>query len=194
MAARRSADHPAAPAGPAVGEWVELGRVLRPHGLDGSLLVALHSDDPANLIAAKSLRLAGAPGSIPFRVARAEPAGAGSGGRARVRLWLVGLESRERAARFAEARVLLAAADLAALPEGEFYWRELLGLAAFSGDGERLGVVAEILPTAGTDVLVIRREGPDLLVPAVQGMVSRLDRERGELWLDLPRTGVEASP
>jgi len=41
---------------------------------------------------------------------------------------------------------------------------------------------------------VIRRAGPDLLVPAVQGMVARLDRGRGELWLDLPRTGVEAAP
>jgi 16S rRNA processing protein RimM len=183
-----------APDGTADGDWVELGRVLRPHGLDGALLVALHSDDPGNLIAARSLRLAGEPGTIPFRVARAEPVGAGPGGRARVRLSLVGLESRERAARFADARVLLAASELAALPEGEFYWRDLLGLAAFSTAGEPLGVVTEILPTAAADVLVIRRDGPDLLVPAVQGMVSRLDRERGELWLDLPRAGIEASP
>jgi 16S rRNA processing protein RimM len=182
------------PTGSAEGDWVELGRVLRPHGLDGALLVALHSDDPANLIAAHSLQLAGEPGTIPFRVARVEPAGFGSGGRARVRLWLVGLESRERAARFAQAAVLLAAADLPALPEGEFYWRDLLGLAAFSAEGESLGTVAEILPTAASDVLVIRRAGPDLLVPAVQGMVARLDRERGELWLDLPRAGVEVSP
>jgi 16S rRNA processing protein RimM len=195
LAASRSADHTAAPTGPAEGDWVELGRVLRAHGLDGALLVALHSDDPTNLIAAKSLRLAGEPGTIPFRVARVEPSGAGSGGRARVRLWLVGLESRERAERFADARVLLAAADLAALPEGEFYWRDLLGLTAVSvADGETLGTVAEILPTAASDVLVIRRAGPDLLVPAVQGMVARLDRGRGELWLDLPRTGVEAAP
>ena len=84
---------------------VELGRVVRPHGLDGCLLVGLHSDDPSNLIAANELRLTGEMGEIPFRVASAEPAGAGPGGRARVRLWLVGLDTRERADRFAGAGV-----------------------------------------------------------------------------------------
>jgi 16S rRNA processing protein RimM len=160
--------------------------VLRPHGLDGSLLVALHSDDPSNLIAARELRLAGEPGTIPFRVASAEPAGQGPGGRARVRLALVGLETRERAQLFAGAAVLLAEADLAQLPEGEFYWRDLLGLRVLGRDGRELGTLAEILPTAGADVFVVRRDGPDLLLPAIDSLIVRVDRERGELWLDPP--------
>jgi ribosomal 30S subunit maturation factor RimM len=105
LAATRHANDTAARA--ADRDWVELGRVLRPHGLDGCLLVALHSDDPSNLIAAKELRLTGEMGEIPFRV-------------------------------------------------------------------------------AGADVLVIRGAGPDLLLPATTDLIVRLDRERGELWLDPP--------
>ena len=42
--------------------WVELGRVLRPHGLDGGLLVALHGDDPSNLLSAETIALRSSPG------------------------------------------------------------------------------------------------------------------------------------
>jgi 16S rRNA processing protein RimM len=167
-------------------DWVELGRVVRPHGLDGCLLVGLHSDDPSNLIAAEELRLTGEMGEIPFRVSSAEPAGAGPGGRARVRLWLVGLDSRERADRFTGVGVMVPASGLAELPEGEFYWRDLIGLRALDRDGAELGRLAEIVPTAGADVLVIRRAGPDLLLPATSELILRLDREKGELWLDPP--------
>jgi 16S rRNA processing protein RimM len=161
--------------------------VQKPHGLDGCLIVGLHSDDPANLIAARELRLTGQPGTIPFRVASAEPAGEGPGGRARVRLRLVGLDTRERAEEFSGAGVLVRASQLAALPDGEFYWRDLLGLRTLDLAGECLGTLVEIVPTAGADVLVVRGEGGDLLLPATSSLIVRLDRERGELWLDPPR-------
>jgi len=187
VASSRSANSTAAPQGRAARDWVELGRVLRSHGLDGSLLVALHSDDPTNLIAARELRLAGEPGTIPFRVVHAESAGQGPGGRARVRLELAGLENRERAQLFAGAAVLVAEAGLQPLPEGEFYWRDLLGLRALGRDGAELGTLVEIVPTAGADVFVLRRpSGPDLLLPATDALILKVDRERSELWLDPP--------
>ncbi len=185
MAASGSANEIAAAPGVAGRDWVELGRVLRPHGLDGALLVALHSDAPDNLLAAGTVALRATPGTIPFRVERADFAGMGPGGRARVRLWLVGLDSRERAERFAGAALLVPPEALPTLPAGEFYWRDLIGLEARARDGARLGRVAELVATGAADVLVLRREGrTDLLLPVVEGLIRSLDRERGELWLD----------
>ena len=185
MAATRHANETAAPRA-ADRDWVELGRVLRPHGLDGCLLVALHSDDPSNLIAAKELRLTGEMGEIPFRVSSAEPAGAGPGGRARVRLTLVGLDSPDRAKLFVGAGVLVSESDLAELPEGEFYWRDLLGLRAVDKSGALLGTLAEILPTAAADVFVVRGDSGDLLLAATDSLIVSVDRARGELVLDPP--------
>jgi 16S rRNA processing protein RimM len=185
LAASGGANEIAAAPGVAGRDWVELGRVLRPHGLDGGLLVALHGDAPENLLAASEVALKGAPGTIPFAVERADFAGMASGDRARVRLWLAGLDGRERAERWTGAALLVPPSALPELPEGEFYWRDLIGLEARTRDGAPLGRVAEIVATGGADVLALRRDGrADLLLPVVDGLIVRLERERGLLVLD----------
>lgn len=196
MAASGSANEIAATPGVAGRDWVELGRVLRPHGLDGGLLISLHSDDPQNLLSAPTIALRAAPGTIPFRVESAESVGAGPGGRSRLRLFLEGIDSRERAVVWMDAAVLVPPAALRALPEGEFYWRELIGLEALTSDGALLGRVAEILATGAADVLVLRRTGrPDLLLPVLDGLIVRLDREKSELTLDpAPEFLAETAP
>jgi len=187
VAASGRADEIAAAPGVAARDWVELGRVLRPHGLNGGLLVSLHSDDPTNLLDAPTVALRAAPGTIPFRVESAAPAGAGPGGRHRLRLHLAGIDSRDRARAWLDAAVLVPPGNIQALPEGEFYWRDLIGLEARSADGASLGRVDEILATAGADVLVIRRAGlRDLLLPVVREWILRVEREKSELWLDPP--------
>ena len=187
MAATRRANEIAAAPGVAARDWVELGRVIRPHGLAGGLLVSLHGDDPSNLLRSPTVALRAAPGTIPFKVESAEPAGAGPGGRQRLRLILQGIDSRDRALVWADAAVLVPLGAIRALPEGEFYWRDLIGLEARSADGASLGRIAEIVATGAADVLVIRRDGRrDLLLPMVTDWIVRLEREPGELWLDPP--------
>ncbi len=171
--------------------WVEVGRVLRPNGLDGSLVVKLHGEDPQNLLESDRLRLCGGAGSIPFVPVKAESTGPAAGGRARVRIWLRGLSSREKARVWSGAAVEIPEAALRPLPEGEFYWREILGLRARLPDGALLGSVEDIWATASADVLVIRRGSKRFLVPAADGFLTRVDREAGELWIDPPAELLE---
>ena len=178
---------PAPPEGGA--KDVELGRVQRPHGLDGGLLVVLYGDDPANLLAAPEVLLRGAPGEIPFLRRAAEDAGPSREGHARVRLWLEGITDRACAERWSGARLLIAEHLLERLPEGEFYWRDLIGAACRLPDGTPLGTVEEIWPTAGHDVLVVRDGGRTRLLPATDQVLVRLDRLEGgrrELTVDPP--------
>jgi len=74
---------------------IEVGRVLRARGLEGELQVALHGDDPSNLLRARRVLLDAAPGCIPYLVERAEPLPHGRGEAPRVRLKLLGLDRRE---------------------------------------------------------------------------------------------------
>ena len=171
--------------------WVEIGRVVRPHSLKGALLVQLHGDDPGNLSGAESVVLSGKSGETELRLRRSAPAGHASGGGVRIRIWLDGLESRDAAEAWIGARLSIAEGDLRTLPDGEYYWRELLGLRCRLPGGDELGVLEEIWPTGSHDVLVIRGPEQQHLVPALRGVLVRLDRERGELWIDPPEGLVD---
>jgi 16S rRNA processing protein RimM len=166
--------------------WVEIGRVERARGLDGSLLVSLHGPDPASLLAAAEVSLQGDPGSIPFRVLRAHDRGSARGGRARVELQLAGLASRELAREWTGARVSIARSALPELAEGEYYAHDLVGLEVRSADGRVVGRVQEIWPTPGHDVLVVATGGEPVLIPAISPLLVRVYLEARELWIDPP--------
>jgi 16S rRNA processing protein RimM len=156
--------------------------------LDGGLLVALHSDDAANLHGASQLVLSGTPGDVPFGVRRIEVNGRSA------RIWLDGMIDRTSAERWAGAAVCIPEAALPALPDGEFYWREIIGTRCRLPDGQTLGTVREIWPTGSNDVLVVEGASGTVLVPATEEVLVRLDRAAGELWIDPPAGLLDAEP
>ena len=64
----RATVEPARDSFPGSESWVEIGEVVRAHGLDGTVLVQLYGDDPGNLTEVKSVQLRGGPGTVEFRV------------------------------------------------------------------------------------------------------------------------------
>lgn len=172
--------------------WVEVGQVARPHSLHGVLVVGLYGDDPENLIRCSRILLRGGPGSLEFEVVSASPAGSHRSGRARIRLKLAGIESREQAELWVGARVSIPQGSLRALPDGEYYWRDILGLRCLTLGGEEVGKIEEIWPTAGSDVLVVRSASRTLLVPALRQVLVRVELDRGEVWIDPPEGLLEA--
>ena len=69
------------------------------------------------------------------------------------------------------------------LPEGEFYWFEIEGLAVYAADGSALGHIAEIIYTGSNDVYVVRHDADELLVPALKSVIRTIDVTRGEVHL-----------
>ncbi len=161
--------------------WVEIGRVRRPHGLGGALLIALYGDDPSNLRAVEEVYLEGRDGGACMKVTSI-----GSGAADRIRVELEGVEGREGAERWKGAKVCIRESQIQPLPEGEFYWREVLGLECHYPDGRPLGTLKEIWTTGSNDVLVLESDGEQLLIPALRGVIQRLDREHGRLILNPP--------
>ena len=80
-------------------------------------------------------------------------------------------------------------ADRAALPElpsDEFYWSDLLGLQVVTADGEGLGELVDIIETGSNDVYVVKKNGREVLVPALEDVVMSVDLAGGRMTVSLP--------
>jgi 16S rRNA processing protein RimM len=66
--------------------------------------------------------------------------------------------------------------DQARKAAGDAYlWSDLIGLAVVTPDGRALGAVAEIIRAGETDVLVVRGETGETLLPALESVIREVD-------------------
>jgi 16S rRNA processing protein RimM len=117
-------------------EWVSIGRVGRPHGLDGSFVVEAASEEPGRFAPGARLYVE----REPARVVECKRAG----NRLVVRL--------DRPARRGAA-LELRAAELPAPEEGSYYVFELVGLEVEEEGGRPLGRVQDVAAGVANDVL-----------------------------------------
>lgn len=164
-----------------------VGRIVRPHGIRGELVVEVRTDDP-------ELRLA------PGAVLATDPAGAGPLAISQTR-WhsgrllasFRGVEDRDQAEQLRGTLLLVDSADLEEIADpDEFRDHQLIGLAVVGPGGELVGEVADVLHH-GQDLLVVagagQRSGTEILVPFVAAIVPEVNLEAGRLVID-PPTGL----
>ncbi|MER7456162.1 ribosome maturation factor RimM [Micromonospora sp. NPDC126480] len=170
-----------------------VGRIGKPHGIRGEVTVEVRTDEPEARFA---------PGSV----LRTDP---GANAPAEPGAYQVPAELTVESARWHQSRLLVAfegvldrdvaealrgtllGVDSAGVtpPEDpeEFHDHQLVGLAAVTPAGERLGEVARIDHAPASDLLVLRRPGGrDALIPFVKAIVPEVDLAGGRVVIDPP--------
>jgi 16S rRNA processing protein RimM len=142
-------------------ELVQVGRVGKPHGLDGSFFVEQASEDPERFAVDAVLHV----GGEPARVVSSKR----SGGRPVIRL------DREvdRGAELTVPRESLPPTE-----ENEYYAYELVGLEVEEEGGRPLGRVAQVAPGVANDVLEL---DSGVALPLVEACVREVDLGRGRI-------------
>ncbi len=72
------------------------------------------------------------------------------------------------------------------LPEGTYYWYELMGMEVFSETGEALGAIVDIFETGSNDVYVIKRGKKEVYIPATKEVIRQVDRKAKRMVIHLP--------
>jgi len=159
-------------------EYLPVGRVLRPHGIRGVLLVESESDFGSSMSAGSKVYL-GDEDSI-FTVQSFNKH------RKQFLLKLENLDSREAAEAYRDRTILILFENSEPLAENVFYHWQLKGLQVVKNDGEVLGKLVDIVVTGANDVYVVRTESEEeVLLPAIESVVEEVDLERGEMIVNI---------
>ncbi|ADE12963.1 ribosome maturation factor RimM [Sideroxydans lithotrophicus] len=82
---------------------------------------------------------------------------------------------------------LLIAVPRDSLPEqqeGEYYWSDLIGLSVENLAGEKFGTVDSLLETGANDVLVVKGEGGETLMPFIASVIRQVDLQNKLIRVD----------
>jgi 16S rRNA processing protein RimM len=139
-----------------------IGRVGRPHGLDGSFVVEQASDDPRRWQPGARLLVDGHP---------AEVVAARAVGRGRRAIRLDRPVERG-------AQLTILASDLPPAAPGSWYAFELVGLLVEDEEGAPIGEVVAVHPGVANDNLEL---GDGRLLPLIDDAVRDVDLQRGRV-------------
>lgn len=162
-----------------------VGRVAKAHGISGELVVDVRTDDPdvrfapGATLRAKKPR---SPGPVrSYVVESARPHGA------RLLVRLAGVDDRDGADAMRGSLFVIDSDDLPPIDEPDTYYdHQLEGLRVRTKAGQEIGVVAEVLHTNGGELLSVRSESGEVLVPFVSAIVTSVSLDDGTLEIEPP--------
>jgi 16S rRNA processing protein RimM len=173
---------------PAAAQRVTVGRVLRPHGLRGEVVVEVLSDVPGRLDPGSKVLLEESAGSE-----RKEPALLIVGSREHksgALLRFAGVDDRDAAEALRGVWLEVDESDVPAAPPGTYYQFQLLGCRCRTPEAE-LGRVVGLIEDGGGHLLAVSDGQRELLVPFVERFLRRVDVAAGTIDLALPPGLVE---
>ncbi len=85
-----------------------------------------------------------------------------------------GCDDRTSAEKYKGLLVAVPRSSLPQQAEDEYYWSDLIGLKVLNLAGESLGVVDNLMDTGANQVLCVRGEGGEVLIPFIASAIQQV--------------------
>jgi 16S rRNA processing protein RimM len=177
-------DHPGQPleptGSPVSGEpvFLAVGKLRRPHGVHGEMLMDVLTDFPERL--APGVRVFIGEDHQPFLIRSC---------RSQMEALLVafqGYATPEAVGLLRNRLVCVRADEIPDLGEGEYYHHEILGMKVVDEGGALIGFITDILESAAHDIFVVQTEDKkEVLIPMTDEVVLKVDLKRREMQVRL---------
>ena len=148
--------------------YLTVGFLRRPHGVQGEIIMDLHTDFPDRMKKGRKLFVGNA--YEPMTLTNVRPHQSG------LIVKFKGFETPEEAGKLRNQWVYIKAKDASPLPEGQIYQHKLFRFRVIDENDNALGELVEIIETGANDVYVVRDDsGKELLLPAIPSVILELD-------------------
>ena len=151
--------------------YLTVGFLRRAHGVQGEILMDLHTDFPDRMKRGRKLFIG--ENYQPVTLTSVRPHHLG------LLVKFKDIETPEEASLLRNQWVYIKAKDAPPLPEGQIYQHELFGFQVLDENDKVLGELVEILETGANDVYIVKTEaGKEILLPAIPSVILRIDPAR----------------
>lgn len=169
-------------------KFLQLGDILRPHGVRGELRVRVLTEYPDRLPELKRVYLGATPFDpkpTPYTITNVRF------DRQYALMTLKEVDDRDAADRLRGLSLMVAIEDAVPLEEGEVYLFQLIGMrVVIEATGEDIGEIIDIAETGGNDNYIVKSEAlGEFAIPAIPQVVLRIDTE-GQRVLIQPMDGL----
>ncbi|HKT81429.1 MAG TPA: ribosome maturation factor RimM [Vicinamibacterales bacterium] len=167
-------------------EMAVVGRIARPHGIRGQVIVNLETDFPHERFqqgAELFIKRGGQVDAVVVDAVRFH--------RERPVIALRGVEDMNAAVALRGAELRVPIERLAALPRGTYYRHDLVGCRVETQSGETIGEVADVEGSTGGSRLVVATEKGEVLVPLVETICVVIDPGAKRIVIDPPEGLLE---
>ena len=101
-----------------------------------------------------------------------------------VLMTLEGVDTMELAERMRFTKLYAKEEELPKLPDGEYYFFQLIGLKAILPEGEELGEVTDVIENNASNLLEIKKaDGEKVLIPNIPVFVSEVSISDGKIFI-----------
>jgi len=162
-------------------ERVVVGIVRKTRGVHGELVIESQSDLPGRFDQLKQVFLV-----TPEHSRKVTIVAVRGPNENEVWIQLAEITNREEAKLLRDATIEIDLADRPKSPDGEYYYDELEGLEVQDTKGCVLGHITRVIPRGGQDLYQVRIADTDVLIPATDAIVKKIDVAGGTIVIDPP--------
>ncbi len=154
-------------------EYVVVGKIIKLHGVRGEVKVLAYSGSAENFSSYHTVVIVDQRSGqlLSLTITRSRDLGKTA------ILQFDEITNREESAQLIGSKLWLHKSDFPQLASSEYYWFDLEGMDVWTDEGVQLGVVESIFNTKAHDILVVRGEGKEYLIPVRDEIIQDIDHE-----------------